>query len=88
VPKKPMTRTSVEGRDPALVVLADGGQCEGMVARPNNPTDKARKPWSKLCTSAEHQGGSGELARPGWILRSDALENASWGRRSGGVHAA
>jgi hypothetical protein len=88
VPRKPMTRTSAEGRDPALVMLADGGKCEGMVARPNNPKDKVREPQSKLCTAAEHRRRSGEIARPGWILRGDVQENASWSRGLGGVHAA
>ena len=42
VPWTPIDR-SVEGRDPALVVAAQGGKREGMVARPNYPPDKVRE---------------------------------------------
>ena len=34
------TRTPVEGRSPALVVLVQGGKREGMVARPKHPMGK------------------------------------------------
>jgi hypothetical protein len=67
VPRMTVIRTPTEGRDPALVALADGGKYEGMVARPNNPVDEVREPRSELCTVAEHRGGSAAFARPEWI---------------------
>src|SRR5436309_14709608 len=43
----------VEGRDPALVVAASGGKREGMVARPNHPTDKVRELQRSLFKAAK-----------------------------------
>ncbi len=47
------TRTALEGRGPALVVSVNEGKGEGMPARANNPTAKARKPRSRLFIAAK-----------------------------------
>jgi hypothetical protein len=43
VPWMAETTTLPEGRSPALVTSERGGKCEGMSARTNHPTDKARE---------------------------------------------
>ena len=48
VPSMPVTRTPAEGRGPTLVASGEGGKCEGMTARSNNPIDKARELRSRL----------------------------------------
>ena len=53
VPWMASTRTTPEGRGPALVVSVVEGKGEGMPARANNPTIKARKPQSRLFIAAE-----------------------------------
>ena len=53
VPRMASTRTTPEGRGPALVVSVEEGKGEGMPARANNPTVKARKPQSRLFTAAK-----------------------------------
>jgi len=47
------TKTPFERRSPALVALVAGGKCEGMSARTNYPSEKARKPWGELFVTAE-----------------------------------
>jgi hypothetical protein len=47
------TKTPSERRGPALVALVAGGKCEGMSARTNNLSEKARKPWGELFVTAK-----------------------------------
>ena len=60
VPWMTSTKTTSEGRGPALVVSVEEGKGEGMPARANNPTVKARKPQSRLFIAAKRP-----LAVPG-----------------------
>ena len=80
VPWMALTRTTPEGRGPALVVSVEEGKGEGMPARANNPTVKARKPQSRPFIGAKRP-----LAAPGsgfpayrlvglTILTTDPLE--------------
>jgi hypothetical protein len=80
--------TRVEGRGPALVTPESEGKCEGMVARPNNPFDKAREPQSRLFMSAKRQWTRcrtrGTLG-PGGVTSRRRRNGDS---RTGDVHAA
>ena len=68
VPWMALTRTTPEGRGPALVVSVVEGKGEGMPARANNPTIKARKPQSRLFIAAERPldllGSGSPMHRP------------------------
>jgi len=55
VPLTPVTKTPVEGRDPALIAATHGGKRKGMVERPNNPIAKARKLRCRRHMSAERR---------------------------------
>jgi hypothetical protein len=53
VPWMAPTRTVLEGRGPALVASVEEGKGEGMPARANSPTVKARRPRSRLFIAAK-----------------------------------
>ena len=53
VPWMAPTRTTPEGRGPALVASVEEGKGEGMPARANSPTVKARRPRSRLFIAAK-----------------------------------
>jgi len=57
------TKTPSERRGPTLVALDDGGKCEGMSARTNNLSEKARKPWVEIFMNAKFDPKS-EGSRP------------------------
>ena len=69
----------VEGRDPALVVAASGGKREGMVARPNHPTDKVRELQRSLFKAAKCHRERRFHAMYDRLWRSDVLQEA-WKR--------
>ncbi len=48
VPKMALTKTTLEGRGPTLVALANRGKGEGMPNWANHPFEKARKPGKEL----------------------------------------
>ena len=79
VPLTLATRRPAEGRGPALVVLAQGGKREGMVARPNNPIDKVRELQRKLYIAAKCNRTRRFHALYDRIWRSDVLLEA-WER--------
>jgi len=67
-----------------LVVRVDGGKCEGMAARPNNPVDKVRELQRALFRAAKRDPGRRFHALFDRICRSDVLQKA-WERvRSNG----
>jgi len=80
--------TRVEGRGPALVTPESEGKCEGMVARPNSPFDKAREPQSRLFMLAKRPWTRcrmrGTLG-PGGVTSRRRRDGDS---RTGGVHVA
>ena len=79
VPARAATKTPPEGRGPALVMSADGGKCEGMAERPNNPIDKARQLQRRLYVLAK-RGPQGRIhANPNRIGWGDGLPEA-WHR--------
>ena len=43
VPRRMVTRTPSEGRSPALVALVDGGKCEGMAEKAQQPLDQSTR---------------------------------------------
>src|SRR5438105_3282645 len=55
VPTTVAAKTPPEGRGSALVTRAHGGKREGMAARPNNPTEKARELRRTLFRAAKRQ---------------------------------
>src|SRR3990172_6409807 len=71
----------MEGRGPAFVVLATGGKCEGMVARPNNPMDKVRNLQRQLFMAAKRSRGRRFHALYDRICRGDVLAEAWKGVR-------
>jgi hypothetical protein len=75
VPWTPVERP-VEGRGPALVAAAPGGKREGMVARPNHPTDKVRELQRSLFRAAKRNQERRFHARYERIWRSDVLPEA------------
>jgi len=79
VPLMPAATTPVEGRDPALVARVDGGKCEGMAARPNNPVDKVRELQHVLFRAAKRDPGRRFHALFDRIWRRDVLQKA-WER--------
>ncbi len=76
VPTMPAATTPVEGRGPALVARVDGGKCEGMAGRPNNPTDKVRELQHALFRAAKRDPGRRFHALFDRICRSDVLRKA------------
>jgi RNA-directed DNA polymerase len=68
-----------EGRGPALVAAAYGGKREGMVARPNYPTDKVRELQRSLYRVAKRQRERRFHALYDRIWRGDVLLEA-WKR--------
>lgn len=58
VPRMASTKTTSEGRGPALVMFADRGKGEGMPFGANSPFDKARRPGNELSVVAEFAGTS------------------------------
>ena len=85
------TRTPVEGRSPALVMLVQGGKREGMVARPNHPRgttmDKARELQRSLGKVAKCQRDCRFRPLYAKPWQSDVLPGASKRRLPGGTHA-
>lgn len=79
VPSMPVATTPVEGRDPALVARVAGGKCEGMAARPINPTDKVRELQHALFRAAKRNPGRRFHALFDRIWRGDILQKA-WER--------
>lgn len=79
VPTKLAATTPAEGRGPALVVRVDGGKCEGMAARLNNPVDKVRELQHALFRAAKRDPGRRFHALFDRIWRSDVLQKA-WER--------
>ena len=76
---RPVTKAPAEGRDPALIVSADGGKREGMAARPNDPIDKVRKLQRGLYVAAKRSPERRFHALMDRIWRSDVLWEA-WRR--------
>ncbi len=72
VPMTVPTRTTPEGRSPALVTSGERGKCEGMTARSNYPSvHKARELTNRLCVAAELRHARVVLADPSWGLSAD-----------------
>jgi hypothetical protein len=76
VPWRASTRTTLEGRGPALVALSDRGKGEGMPYWANYPFEKAREPGKELSMVAKSSTGLGAvivsqeplgLTTPGWM---------------------
>ena len=70
-----------------MVTRTPGGKCEGMAARPNNPTEKARQLQRTLYTAAKRHPTRRFHALFDRITRSDVLEEA-WERVRGNKGAA
>lgn len=89
VPWRAETITPPEGRDPALVAVADGGKREGMPGRANHPggrkpSEEVRKLQRSLFMAAKHRPGRRFHALYDRIHRGDVLAEA-WRRvRSNG----
>ena len=78
VPMKPR-ENPVEGRSPALVAPSDGGKCEGMSARTNDPEDKVRELQRRLYVCAKQKGTRRFHALYALVRRGDVLAEA-WKR--------
>ena len=89
VPVKAGAQTA-GGKGPCFGRACDGGKREGMVARPNNPTDKARELQRTLWTCAKRSRA--KLTHPLFerTFRSDVLEGMRARSESGArrVHKA
>ena len=79
VPLKSGRTGRAEGRGPGFVASATGGKCEGMAARPNNPSDKARQLQRRLYMAAKRSRGRRFHALYDRIRRGDVLAEA-WRR--------
>lgn len=79
VPTMAETTTPSEGRGPALVTSDRGGKCEGMSARTNHPTAKARELRHGLDPGAKWQPTARAGANPAFDPGLDApvVEGAS-----------
>jgi RNA-directed DNA polymerase len=79
VPVKEGRRGPPEGRGSGFVASADGGKCEGMAARPNDPIDKVRQLQRRLYVTAKRSRGRRFHALYDRICRGDVLAEA-WRR--------
>ncbi len=79
VPLMLAATTPAEGRGSTSVARVDGGKCEGMAARPNNPSDKVRELQHALFRAAKRNPGRRFHALFDRICRRDVLQKA-WER--------